>query len=89
MACCMKSVSKKVACLLLKREGVPVSLVVAHSGDMRAATSPVTVRDGVRYHVQAVGTLNMVMTERNGRWVCLIGELPTERLIDVATQIKF
>jgi hypothetical protein len=90
MACCMKSVKdKKVACVLLKREGVPVSMMVARSGDMRAPTSPVTVRDGIRYHVQASGALNMVMAEREGKWVCLIGELPAERLIDLATQIKF
>ena len=90
MACCMKSVkNKKVACVLLKREGVPVSLMVARSEDMRAPTSGVVVRDGVRYHVQASGKLNMVMTERAGRWVCLIGELPAERLVDVATQLKF
>ena len=90
MACCMTEVKdKKVACVLMKQEGVPVSLMVARSGDMRLPTSPVTVRDGVRYHVQAWGALNMVMTERHGRWVCLIGQVPPERLMDVATQFQF
>ena len=90
MACCMTEVKdKKVACVLMKQEGVPVSLMVARSGDIRAPTSPVTVRDGVRYHVQASGALNMVMTERHGRWVCLIGELPPERLMEVAAQLQF
>jgi hypothetical protein len=90
MACCMTSVKdKKVACVLMKREGVPVSLMVARSRDMRVPESPVTVRNGVSYHIQASGRLNMVMTERHGRWVCLIGELPAERLMDVASQLKF
>ena len=90
MACCMRSVKdKKVACLLMKREGVPVSMMVARSDDMRLPASPVTVRDGVAYHVQASGKLNMVMTERHGRWVCLVGEMPADRLIALASQLKF
>ena len=90
MACCMTSVKdKKVACVLMKQEGVPLSLMVARGQDMRAPTSPVTVHDGVRYHIQSSGKLNMVMTERHGRWVCLIGELPSERLMEVAAQLQF
>ena len=89
MACCMKSVKdKKVACVLMKREGVPVSLMVARSRDLRVPASPVTVRNGATYHVQASGKLNMVMTERSDRWVCLIGEMPPERLMDLAAQLQ-
>jgi hypothetical protein len=90
MACCMKSVSdKKVGCVLLKQEGVPVSLMVARAGDIRTPTSPVTVRAGVSYNVQASGRLNMVTTERNGRWVCLIGETSADRLVDLASKLDF
>ena len=90
MACCMKSVKdKKIACVLMKREGVPVTLTVAHGNDMYMPTSPVTMHDGVRYYVQAYGNLNMVMTERQNRWVCLIGELPAERLIEIASNLRY
>ncbi|HEV2294737.1 MAG TPA: hypothetical protein VGR35_12860 [Tepidisphaeraceae bacterium] len=90
MACCMQSLKdKKIACVLMKRDGVPVTLMVAHAKDMRAPDSPVTVKDGVRFHVQAVGELNMVMTQRRGRWACLIGELPAETLMDVVQQLEF
>jgi hypothetical protein len=90
MACCMNSVKdKKVACVLMKREGVPVSLMVARSRDMRLPTSPVTVRNGMSYYVEASGDLNMVMTERLDRWVCLIGAMPAERLMDLAAQLAF
>ena len=90
MACCMTEVKdKKVACVLMQLEGVPVSLMIARSEDMRVPASSVTVRDGVRYHVQASGTLNMVMTERDGRWVCIIGQPSSERLIEVAAGLKF
>ena len=89
MACCMSEVKeKKVACVLMKQEGVPVSLLVARSGDMRVPTSAVKVRNGLSYHVQASGALNMVLTERHGRWVCLMAELPVERLIDIASALE-
>ncbi len=90
MACCMKSVkSKKVACVLLRDENVPVTMTVANASDMRLPTSPTIQRDGVTYHVQSEGSLNMVMTERHGRWICLIGELPPERLVDLAPKLRF
>ena len=43
--------------------------------------------DGVTYHVQSFNSLNMVMTERNGRWICLIGRVPTERLMELALRL--
>jgi hypothetical protein len=90
MACCMKSVKdKKVACVLLKREGVPVTMTVANASDMQLPKSPTVNRNGVSYHVQSSANLNMVMTERQGRWICLIGELGSERLMDLADQLQF
>jgi hypothetical protein len=89
-ACCMHSVGdKNLACVLLKADGVPVTMTVANAADMRLPSSPTTTRNGVAYHVQAHGQLNMVMTERYGRWVCLTGELPAERLMDLASRLQF
>ena len=90
MACCMKSVKdKKVACVLLKRAGVPVTMTVANASDMQLPKSPKVSRNGVSYHVQSSGKLNMVMTERQGRWICLIGETASEGLMDLADQLRF
>jgi hypothetical protein len=88
MACCMKSVKdKKVACVLLKNEGEPITMTIAKASDMSLPTSPTVERNGMTYHVQSFNALNMVMTERNGRWVCLIGKVPTERLMDLALKL--
>jgi len=90
MACCMKSMkSKKVACVLLKNEGVPVTMTIANAADMRLPTSPTIQRGGITYHVQSEGSLNVVMAERQGRWICLIGQLPAERLVDLAMKLTF
>jgi hypothetical protein len=90
MACCMKSVhNKKMACVLLKDANEPVTLAVASAADMKLTPAPIETRNGVDYRVEHVGGLNMVMTERDGKWLCLIGRLPVERLMDVASQVQF
>ena len=90
MACCMKSVhNKKMACVLLRNEGVPVTLAVASAVDMKLPAAPVQSRNGTDYRVQHVGDLSMVMTERNGKWLCLIGQVSADRLMDIATQVQF
>ncbi len=90
MACCMKSIrNKKVVCVLLKGEKEPVTLTVANAADMAMPESQVTVRDGHAYHVTSSGSLNMVMTQRQGRWVCLIGRLPATRLMALANGLQF
>ena len=90
MACCMKSVKdKRLACVLLKRDGVPVTMTVANASDMKLPKSPTVRHGGVTYHVQSFEQVNMVMTERDGRWVCLISELPAERLMEIAQKLQF
>lgn len=90
MACCMKSVhNKKMACVLLKDKDVPVTLAVANAAELKLPAAPMQERNGTTYRVQSVGKLSMVMTERNGKWLCLIGQLPAERLMDLATEVRF
>jgi hypothetical protein len=90
MACCMRSLkNKKMACVLLKGEGEPVTMTVANASDMQMPTSPIVTRNGIEYHVQSTGALNMVMTQRQGRWICLIAKLPTDRLMDLASGLEF
>ena len=90
MACCMKSIKdKKVACVLLSSEGTPITMSVANASDMKSAAGKTVVANGMKYHVQSTGSLNMVSTERNGRWVCLIGELPAGHLIAITEKLQF
>jgi hypothetical protein len=90
MACCMRSIkNKKVACVLLRNEGVPVTMTVANAADMQMPKAPRVFHGGIDYRVQSIGKLNMVMTERSGRWLCLIGELPPQRLMDLAANLRF
>jgi hypothetical protein len=90
MACCMKSIKdRKVACVLLNSEGTPITMSVAKASDMRSPSGNKVVRNGATYHVLSSGSLNMVSTERAGRWVCLIGETASDRLIGIAEKLQF
>jgi hypothetical protein len=90
-ACCMKSVKdKKVACVLLKNEGEePVTMTVAPADAMKSPRSPTVAVGGVTYHVEKVGDLTMVMTERHGRWVCLVSKAEQGKLIELAGKLIF
>jgi anti-sigma factor RsiW len=90
MACCMKSIKdKRVACVLLQSEGTPITMSVAKASDMRSPVGAKVERNGATFHLASSGAINMVSTERGGRWVCLIGEVSPERLITLAEQLRF
>ena len=90
MACCMKSVSnKKVACVLLNSEGTPITMSVAKASEMRSPVGQMITRESAKFHVLSHDSLNMVSTERDGRWVCLIGEVSADKLIAIAQRLQF
>ena len=41
------------------------------------------------YEVQTIGTLTMVMFERNHQHICMIGELPESKLLTLTDGLKF
>ena len=91
MACCMRNIgNKKVACILLNDGQSKITMSIADASQVQSPpSSPTVTRNGVTYHVTAVDELHMVMTERQNRWICLIGPVPAEKLMDLADAIKF
>lgn len=90
MSCCVHEVGrKKMACVSLTVDNVPITMAVADSADVKVPHGATITRNGVTYEVESSKGVNMAMTERGGRWVCLMGKLPVDRLIDVAGQLRF
>jgi hypothetical protein len=80
---------KHLACLALKVEGQIVTLAVAHAADMQMpATGQIVTRGGAKYYVQSSGGVNIVIAQRDGLWLCVMGELPVERVVDLATSLR-
>jgi hypothetical protein len=89
VACCVHQVGhKKMACLLLQADGVPCSFAIANARDVRINGGDPLKINGVTYHVQSAGSVNMVMATRDELWFCLMGELPITRLAEMAGSMR-
>ena len=77
-----------MAAVSLLSDGVPVTLVMADASEVRMSALFTIERNGEVFHVQTFDDFRMVMTEHSGRWICLMGTLPTERLVNLAEQIR-
>ena len=90
MSCCVHDLGrKKIACVAVLVDEVPVSIAVADAAYVKMPTCQALMIGGVAYHVQSEGDINMVMTERGGRWVCVMGKVPVNRLAELASSLRF
>lgn len=89
-SCCLHLVkSTKVVCVSLDYEGRAVTLVVAHGKDLCSADGQIITRGQKQFMGHEMNGLMMVMTEHEGRWLCVMGQVPIERLADLAEGIEF
>lgn len=84
LACCLREFEgRRVVCLMFEDEGVPISVVIASGRSLRQPAPPNAAT------VHAVGGVNMVMKERDGRFVCVMGEVPASRLLQLIEAFTF
>lgn len=90
IACCIQKIGRKnVACVAIKVDNATVTMAVAKASEVKIEPStPSLVSDSVTYRVQSSGDLNMVMTQRQDVWLCVMGKLPIDRLISLASEMK-
>lgn len=90
MSCCVHTIGrKKMSCVSVMADGVPLTLAVADAADIKLPECETQTVDGIVYHVQSSQGVNMAMSQRNGRWSCLMGKLPASRLIKIAKTLQF
>jgi hypothetical protein len=90
MACCIHKIGRKNAALVaMNVDNAAVTMAVAKASDVKIEeAAPSLTRDGVTYRVQSSGDLNMVMTQRQDVWLCVMGKLPIDRLIRLSSEMK-
>lgn len=87
--CCLQKLGRReVACAAVVVDGQPVTVAVADARHVRAPPGDARVVDGQPIYVHARGDLNMVMTSRDGRWVCVMGRVPADRLVEMARNVR-
>jgi hypothetical protein len=92
MSCCMRDIDgkgKRVGCVLLNDGGTPVTLTVADIQIVKPLVSDPVMHNGEAFHVQSSNELNMVMVDRGQHRICLIGQLPPEKLMTISDSLKF
>lgn len=89
-SCCLHQVKGvTVACVMMEYRGEPVTLVVAFGRELSSADGKSIVRGGRTFTAHEQDGLQMVMTHEDQRWLCVMGKLPIEQLIDLAVDIDY
>jgi hypothetical protein len=83
MPCCVRKVEgRNVTCVSLDVAGKRVMMTVGEGKHFKVPDSAGRkVVGGVEYRFQSSGSINMVMTVRDGAWICLMGEPSVDELI--------
>jgi hypothetical protein len=99
LACCLKDVKgRRVVCVVLEDDGIPISIVVAPKENVRAPQAGPTVTDHTRETpltsssrtmVHTSGSITMLMVERDGLFVCVMGETTPQRLRALLDSMRF
>lgn len=88
-SCCAHMLcGKRLACVKLQLDGVPVTMAVAAASDIRAPAGRSVSVEGTAYDIQSMNGVTMVMHQRGNRWVCLMSSLPADRLIAFARALR-
>jgi HAMP domain-containing protein len=90
MSCCVHRIGRqKVACVAMTLDGTPITMAVAPASDIKMPQGRRIDRNGRIYLVDSSQGVQMVMTERDGRWACLMGPLPVERLVEALETMRW
>lgn len=89
-SCCVRTVQdRNVACLVLQYRDRPVTMMVGHARELVCGAEHTTAhRHGRSYGVHRDEGLGMVMIEHQGRWICLMADLPIDDLMDLADSLQ-
>jgi len=89
-SCCLANVTGRlVAVALLDDGGDTVTLVVAEARDFAMQMGTPHVRNGREMFSHEVNGVPMMMANVGDRWLCVMGDLPEDRLADIAGGVRF
>lgn len=89
MHCCVHEIGRKrMACLTFSVDQQPITLAMAPSRDICSPHGEVRTINGREYRIDSSDGVNMVMSEVDDTWMCLMGRLPIERLVELADSIR-
>ena len=88
LACCLRDVKgRRVVCVVLDDNGTPISIIVAPKSDLRPTPNPNSPPCQTMTHNR--GDINMLMKERDGVFICIMGRVSPDRLQAIADSMRY
>lgn len=89
-SCCLTDVQGELAAVaVLQFRGSPITLVVAEAPSFAHEMGQVIEIDGQRFFGHTFNGVHMMMTNRDNRWLCVMGDVSYAELAQLAAQIRF
>lgn len=88
-SCCLHEVAgETLTCALIEHDGQLITVAIAEAGDLHSPEGQALERNGRIYTIHKANGITMVMTNESGRWLCVMGEIEAEALVNIATEIE-
>lgn len=88
-SCCLhQHASTTLTCALIDLDGQLITVALADGAKLHSPQGKTITRDGTEFIAHTANGINMVMTTEGNRWLCVMGDVTTEQLVDVAVDIR-
>jgi hypothetical protein len=90
MTCCIHDLAGKQAAVVMLRSGEhPVTMAVVDASQVSIPRRGLVTYNGRDYYAGKARGVRMIMFERAGKSVCIMGDAPQEELLQLADAAKF
>ena len=88
-SCCLhQHASTTLTCALIDLDGQLITVALADGAKLHSPQGKTITRDGREFIAHTANGINMVMTTEGNRWLCVMGDVTTEQLMEVAVNIR-
>lgn len=88
-SCCLhQHAGATLTCILIERDDQLITVALAQGAKLHPPTGRTIMHDGRQFSSHTANGVNMVMAQEGDLWLCVMGEVPPETLVDVAAAIR-
>ncbi len=88
-SCCLHQyAATTLTCVLIERDGHLVTVAIAEVAKLHSPEGKTMTRDGRVFVAHTANGINMVMAHKGTRWLCVMGDVPTDELVAIASEIQ-
>jgi len=87
-SCCLhQHAGTSMTCAMIEMNGQRITIALAASDKLKSPKGQTVTRQGRTFILHKANGINMVMSEQGRKWLCVMGEAPFEKLLEVAADI--